>query len=64
MATLSDEDVLKIYDWYLEGMPVRDIAKHFDIVESYVYNLVQGRARNDLHRIYFPSRYRKERNDE
>lgn len=53
---LEDEKVLTIYKWYMEGMPVRDIARHFDITESYVYALVKGRARKYLHQVYFPGK--------
>jgi len=61
MASLSDEDVLKIYNWYEEGMTVRDIARHFDVVESHIYNIVNGRVRKDLHRIYYPNKYKEEK---
>jgi len=50
---LTDEDVVNVYNWYSEGMPVRDIARHFDITEPYVYSLVHGRTRKALHDMYF-----------
>lgn len=53
---LTDDDVIQIYKWYTEGMAVRDIARHFDITEPYVYNLVKGRARKDLYEIYNPQK--------
>lgn len=53
---LSEEEVLQIYNWYVEGMSPRDIARHFDITEPYVYNLVHGKARKHLHNIYFPKK--------
>lgn len=51
---LAEDDVLKIYRWYVEGMAVRDIAKHFDIAEPYVYSIVKGKVYKPLHSIYFP----------
>ncbi len=56
MMALTDESVLTIYNWYVEGMPVRDIARHFNITEPYVYNLVKGKARPHLHQLYFPKK--------
>jgi len=53
-VALTDEDVIQIYNWYQEGMAVRDIAQHFDITEPYVYSLVRGKARKHLYRMYFP----------
>ena len=53
---LRDEDVIEIYRYYLEGMPVRDIARMFDITEPYVYSLVKGKVYKDLHDLYFPKR--------
>ncbi len=50
---LSDEEVLQLYNWYCEGMSPRDLARHFDITEPYVYSLIHGRTRKRIHEIYF-----------
>ena len=53
MARLRDEHVLTIYRWYEEGAPVRIIARHFDITESYVHALLKGKTHKGLYEMYF-----------
>lgn len=54
---LKEEQVATIYDWYKEGCSVRLIARHFNITETHVYNLVHGRVHKQWHRRYHPEQY-------
>ena len=58
---LKEQDVAKIYDWYAEGMSPKYIAQHFNITEPYVHHLVKGKARQKLHKKYFPHKYKERR---
>ena len=50
---LRDEQILTIYQWYLEGAAVKDIATHFGITPQHVHAVVKGRVHKPLHQLYF-----------
>jgi len=57
---LNDDQILTIYEWFLEGAAVQDIANHFDITPVHVHNIVNGKVYKSTWEQYFPHARRKE----